>query len=113
LDRCADELESYFTGDLRRFTSALSAPWGTQFQQLVWRELLTIPAGSTISYGELSKRIKNPTAVRAVGAAVGKNPWSILVPCHRVIGTNGSLTGYAGGIERKRSLLLLEKAIPN
>jgi methylated-DNA-[protein]-cysteine S-methyltransferase len=69
-----------------------------------------IPFGQTTSYGELAKRIKNPQAVRAVGAAIGKNPWSIVVPCHRIIGANGSLTGYAGGLERKTSLLNLEKA---
>jgi methylated-DNA-[protein]-cysteine S-methyltransferase len=70
--------------------------------------LQLIPFGQTASYGELATRIKKPQAVRAVGAAIGKNPWSIVVPCHRIIGANGSLTGYAGGLERKKSLLLLE-----
>jgi methylated-DNA-[protein]-cysteine S-methyltransferase len=69
-----------------------------------------IPFGATISYGQLATRIKKPQAVRAVGAAIGKNPWSIVVPCHRIIGANGSLTGYAGGLERKTSLLRLENA---
>jgi len=110
LDQCASEIQSYFDGTLREFKSRLSVPWGTAFQQAVWRELLLIPFGQTTSYGELATRIKKPQAVRAVGAAIGKNPWSIIVPCHRIIGANGSLTGYAGGLERKTSLLRLEKA---
>jgi methylated-DNA-[protein]-cysteine S-methyltransferase len=110
LDQCASEIQSYFEGTLREFKSPLSIPWGTEFQQSVWRELQLIPFGQTTSYGELAMRINNPQAVRAVGAAIGKNPWSIIVPCHRIIGANGSLTGYAGGLERKTSLLRLEKA---
>jgi methylated-DNA-[protein]-cysteine S-methyltransferase len=110
LDQCASEIQSYFEGTLREFKSRLSTPWGTEFQQAVWRELQLIPFGATISYGELATRIKKPQAVRAVGAAIGKNPWSIVVPCHRIIGANGSLTGYAGGLERKTSLLRLENA---
>jgi methylated-DNA-[protein]-cysteine S-methyltransferase len=110
LDQCASEIQSYFDGTLREFKSRLSVPWGTAFQQAVWRELLLIPFGQTTSYGELATRINKPQAVRAVGAAIGKNPWSIIVPCHRIIGANGSLTGYAGGLERKTSLLRLEKA---
>jgi methylated-DNA-[protein]-cysteine S-methyltransferase len=78
------------------------------FQQSVWKALLAIPQGGTASYGEVSARIGNPTAVRAVGAAVGRNPVSIIVPCHRVMGSNGALTGYAGGLERKSALLRLE-----
>ena len=78
---------------------------GTPFQQKVWQALLDIPAGQTLSYGQLSAQIGAPKAVRAVGAAVGRNPLSILIPCHRVVGANGSLTGYAGGLERKRWLL--------
>ncbi len=109
LDQCASEIQSYFEGTRREFQFLLSTPWGTEFQQSVWKELQLIPFGETISYGELAKRIKKPQAVRAVGAAIGKNPWSIVVPCHRIIGTNGSLTGYAGGLERKASLLLLEQ----
>ena len=109
LDQCAREIQSYFEGALREFKFPLSIPWGTEFQQLVWRELRLIPFGETISYGELATRIKKPQAVRAVGTAIGKNPWSLVVPCHRIIGANGSLTGYAGGLERKKSLLDLEK----
>ena len=109
LDQCASEIQSYFEGTLREFKSRLSVPWGTEFQQAVWRELLLIPFGQTTSYGELAMRINKSQAVRAVGAAIGKNPWSIVVPCHRIIGANGSLTGYAGGLERKTSLLRLEK----
>ena len=110
LDQCASEIQSYFEGTLREFKSPLSAPWGTAFQQTVWRELLLIPFGDTISYSQLATRNKKPQAVRAVGSAIGKNPWSIVVPCHRIVGANGSLTGYAGGLERKMSLLSLEKA---
>ena len=110
LDQCASEIQCYFEGTLREFKSPLSTPWGTEFQQAVWRELQLIPFGQTTTYGELATRIKKPQAVRAVGAAIGKNPWSIVVPCHRIIGANGSLTGYAGGLERKTSLLRLEKA---
>jgi len=81
------------------------------FQQSVWQALLAIPRGGTVSYGTLSRNIGNPTAVRAVGAAVGRNPLSVVVPCHRVLGGDGSLTGYAGGLERKSALLQLEGAI--
>lgn len=81
---------------------------GTAFQKNVWNELLAIPAGKTLSYGELAKRVAAPKAVRAVGSAVGRNPLSIIVPCHRVIGGNGSLTGYAGGLDKKRWLLAHE-----
>ena len=112
LDQCASEIQSYFEGTLREFKSPLSIHWGTEFQQTVWRALQLIPFGQTTSYGELATRINNPQAVRAVGAAIGKNPWSIVVPCHRIIGASGSLTGYAGGLERKTSLLRLEKAPP-
>lgn len=108
LDQCESEIQSYFKGTLREFTSPLSTPWGTAFQQAVWQALLLIPFGETTSYGELAVRINRPQAVRAVGAAIGKNPWSIVVPCHRIIGANGSLTGYAGGLNRKTSLLHLE-----
>ncbi len=81
------------------------APRGTDFQQQVWQALLRIPAGSTNTYGQHAKTIDKPAAVRAVAAAIGRNPISIVIPCHRVIGANGSLTGYAGGLERKESLL--------
>ena len=101
------ELEEYFAGDRREFSLALE-PVGTPFQMRVWQALQTIPYGETISYGELARRIGNPGAVRAVGLANGRNPLSIIVPCHRVIGADGSLTGYGGGLERKRFLLALE-----
>jgi methylated-DNA-[protein]-cysteine S-methyltransferase len=84
---------------------------GTPFQLRVWDELRTIPRGSTVTYGELAVRIGRPGAARAVGAAVARNPVSIVVPCHRVVGADGSLTGYAGGVERKRALLALEGAV--
>jgi methylated-DNA-[protein]-cysteine S-methyltransferase len=93
---------------LHQFVTPLSAPWGTPFQKSVWDALLTIPYGQTVSYGDLAIKLNKPQAVRAVGAAVGKNPWSIVVPCHRVVGANGSLTGYAGGLDRKKHLLSLE-----
>ncbi len=104
------QLNDYFAG--RRTTFELSidrdALGGTPFQRLVWSELEKIPYGVTISYGELAARIGNPNAVRAVGLANGRNPISIIVPCHRVIGANGTLTGYGGGLERKRWLLEME-----
>jgi methylated-DNA-[protein]-cysteine S-methyltransferase len=81
---------------------------GTAFQQAVWQALLTIPLGSTQSYGDLARRLDNPKAVRAVGAAVGRNPVSIILPCHRILGAGGQLTGYAGGLWRKQALLKLE-----
>jgi methylated-DNA-[protein]-cysteine S-methyltransferase len=103
-------LEGYFAGTLREFDLEL-APGGTEFQERVWAELRRIPYGQTISYGELARRLGNPRAVRAVGRANGRNPIAIVVPCHRVIGSDGSLTGYAGGIERKRFLLELESRV--
>jgi methylated-DNA-[protein]-cysteine S-methyltransferase len=102
-----DELEAYFAGRLNRFTAKL-APRGTPFQLTVWRALCDIPYGETISYGELARRIGNPKSVRAVGLANGANPLAIIVPCHRVIGSNGSLTGYGGGLPIKQRLLALE-----
>lgn len=101
------QMERYFAGELRHFDLALSAP-GTAFQQKVWTALCEIPYGETISYGQLAKRIGQPSAARAVGLANGQNPVAIIVPCHRVIGAGGALTGYAGGIERKRWLLAHE-----
>ncbi len=101
------QLEEYFDGDRREFSVAVEAV-GTDFQRRVWRALRAIPYGKTISYGELARRIGNPNAVRAVGLANGRNPVSIIVPCHRVIGADGTLTGYGGGLERKRYLLELE-----
>jgi methylated-DNA-[protein]-cysteine S-methyltransferase len=102
------ELEEYFAGERRTFSVALAAT-GTPFQMQVWEALRAIPYGETISYGELARRIGNPQAVRAVGLANGRNPISIIVPCHRVIGANGTLTGYGGGLDRKRFLLALER----
>ena len=98
------ELEEYFSGARRAFKAALE-PVGTPFQQRVWQALREIPYGTTISYGELARRIGQPRASRAVGLANGRNPISIIVPCHRVIGADGSLTGYAGGLPRKERLL--------
>ncbi len=103
-------LAAYFAGDLGALDAIPVDPGGTPFQRRVWAALRTIPAGETVSYQTLARRIGAPTAVRAVGAANGDNPVGIVVPCHRVIGADGSLTGYAGGIERKRWLLTHERA---
>ncbi len=102
------QLQAYFAGELRAFELPLAAA-GTVFQQRVWRALCDISYGETISYRKLAQRIGQPSASRAVGLANGKNPISIVVPCHRVIGMNGSLTGYGGGLQRKRWLLAHEK----
>ncbi len=104
------QLDEYFAGIRRKFDLPL-APAGTPFQQRVWMLLREIPWGRTISYGELARRSGNPSASRAVGAANGRNPLPIIVPCHRVIGSNGALTGYAGGLEAKRTLLALEGVV--
>ncbi|MFG3253039.1 methylated-DNA--[protein]-cysteine S-methyltransferase [Streptomyces sp. NPDC048172] len=101
------QLRAYFAGDLKEFDLPLALD-GTPFQRTVWQALREIPYGETVSYGELAERIGKPNASRAVGLANGKNPVSIIVPCHRVLGTNGSLTGYGGGLGRKRSLLDFE-----
>ncbi|WP_426010013.1 methylated-DNA--[protein]-cysteine S-methyltransferase [Aeromonas salmonicida] len=101
------EFAAYFAGRLQRFTLPLAAH-GTAFQQAVWQALCDIPYGETRSYGDIARTIGKPAAVRAVGAANGRNPLSIIVPCHRVIGQNGSLTGYAGGLPIKQQLLALE-----
>ena len=102
------QLDAYFAGALRRFDLRL-APAGTAFQQTVWRALLDIPYGETMSYGALARRIGRPAAVRAVGAANGQNPLAIVVPCHRVIGSDGRLVGYGGGLPAKVALLELER----
>ena len=102
------QLESYFRGELRAFTFELDLV-GTNFQRRVWKALLTIPYGETRSYGDIAEQIGSPGAFRAVGLANGRNPIGIIVPCHRVIGANGGLTGYGGGLERKRILLELER----
>ncbi len=106
----ARQLRAYFAGKLTEFDLPLAAA-GTEFQRRVWAELLKIPYGSTINYGELARRVGNPKASRAVGAANGENPISIIIPCHRVIGSNGKLTGYGGGIERKKFLLEFEAGV--
>jgi methylated-DNA-[protein]-cysteine S-methyltransferase len=102
------QLKAYFAGDLENFDLQL-APEGTPFQLGVWRTLCEIPYGETISYGELASRIGNPKASRAVGLANGSNPIPIVIPCHRVIGSNGKLTGYGGGLPIKEKLLALER----
>jgi len=104
------QLEAYFAGTLRRFDLRL-APAGTPFQQRVWQALLEIPYGETVSYSELARRIGRPAAVRAVGAANGQNPLAIVIPCHRVIGSNGRLVGYGGGLPAKSALLALERRV--
>ena len=105
------QLDEYFAGQRTHFDLPLDLHGGTAFQQIVWQALLGIPSGGTTSYGDISRRIGKPAAVRAVGAAVGRNPVSIVVPCHRVLGKAGALTGYAGGLARKTALLQLEAAI--
>ncbi|WP_210571919.1 methylated-DNA--[protein]-cysteine S-methyltransferase [Streptomyces sp. GESEQ-4] len=102
-----DQLEAYFAGELKEFTLELRLD-GTPFQRTVWDQLRKIPYGETRSYGDLADALGNPGASRAVGLANGKNPIGIIVPCHRVVGAGGSLTGYGGGLERKRRLLEFE-----
>ncbi|MDQ0597854.1 methylated-DNA-[protein]-cysteine S-methyltransferase [Streptomyces canus] len=104
----ADQLAAYFAGELKEFTLELHLD-GTPFQRGVWQQLLRIPHGETRTYGELADALGNPGASRAVGLANGKNPIGIIVPCHRVVGADGSLTGYGGGLERKQRLLDLER----
>ena len=108
IDSAEQELLGYFNNLSQVFETPLASPWGTAFQQSVWQALCAIPYGSTCSYGQIATQLNKPLAVRAVGAAVGRNPWSVIVPCHRVLGAQGQLTGYAGGLERKRALLTLE-----
>lgn len=108
LKRSVRELEEYFEGARKNFELPLDVI-GTEFQRKVWEQLTFIPYGKTASYADIANRLGNPNAVRAVGAANGKNPLSIVVPCHRVIASNGALTGYAGGLEIKTALLLLER----
>jgi len=110
LARVAAQLHEYFAGKRRKFTFPL-APRGTEFQQRVWDELLRIPYGATVSYGELAARLGNPSAQRAVARANATNPIAVVVPCHRVIGADGTLTGYGGGLDKKRQLLELEGAL--
>ncbi|MBL8552297.1 MAG: methylated-DNA--[protein]-cysteine S-methyltransferase [Hyphomonadaceae bacterium] len=108
IDQTRRELDAFFAGRLKKFTLKLN-PRGTEFQLAVWKALQTIPFGKTWSYGELAKRIGKPKAMRAVGAANGQNRIAIIIPCHRVIGADGSLTGFGGGLERKQFLLALEQ----
>lgn len=103
------QLTAYFAGELTAFDLPL-APEGTPFQHLVWAQLRRIPFGALTSYGAVARQLGNPNATRAVGAANGRNPLSIVVPCHRVVGADGSLTGFGGGIERKRWLIAFESA---
>ncbi len=103
------QLQAYFAGELKRFHLQL-APEGTAFQRNVWRALGAVPYGETITYGELAARIGNPRASRAVGAAMGRNPLAIVIPCHRVVGAGGALTGFGGGLDVKAALLALEHA---
>ena len=111
LRKTAQQFKEYFAGTRRDFDLPLDLSSGTAFQQAVWRSLLDIPYRRTCSYGTVAQTIAKPRAVRAVGAAVGSNPIAIIVPCHRVIGANGSLTGYAGGLDRKTYLLQLENGL--
>ena len=111
LREAVKQLNAYFAGHQSGFDLPLDLSVGSPFQQAVWQALLSIPRGSTTSYGALSNAIGRPSAVRAVGGAIGRNPLSIVVPCHRVIGSSGALTGYAGGLDRKIALLQLEGAV--
>ncbi|MBK1712892.1 methylated-DNA--[protein]-cysteine S-methyltransferase [Rubrivivax gelatinosus] len=110
LAQAAAELSAYFQGQGSGFAVALDAE-GTDFQRAVWDALRLLAAGTTTSYAEIARRIGRPSALRAVGAAIGRNPVSIVVPCHRVIGSAGALTGYAGGLDRKQALLALERGV--
>jgi methylated-DNA-[protein]-cysteine S-methyltransferase len=107
LRRAAQQLDAYFAGALREFDLPL-APQGTEFQRRVWSGLCEIPYGATVSYSDLARRVGNPRACRAVGLANGRNPIPIVIPCHRVIGRNGTLVGYGGGLPIKQKLLALE-----
>lgn len=111
LAKTREELEEYFDGRRRAFDVPL-APNGTEFQRSVWTALTEIPFGTTVSYAELARRVGKEAAIRAVGAANGRNPIPVIVPCHRVIGSDGSLTGFGGGLPRKKWLLQHEKALP-
>lgn len=110
LDAQAGRVRAYLTGQLDALDALAVDPGGTPFQQRVWSALRRVPAGATVTYGALAASIGSPTAARAVGAASGRNPVSLIVPCHRVVGSDGSLTGYGGGVDRKRWLLRHEGA---
>jgi methylated-DNA-[protein]-cysteine S-methyltransferase len=109
LVQAKNQLDEYFSGSLTNFDLPLK-PIGTEFQQKVWQELLQIPHGTTISYQEVANRLGDPKCIRAAATANGKNPIAIIIPCHRVIGSNGEMTGYASGIQKKKDLLTLEGA---
>lgn len=109
LDAAHAQLDAYFAGDLRAFDLPTDLG-GTPFQRAVWARLRAVPYGETTTYAEIAAQLGRPKAVRAVGAAVGQTPVAIVVPCHRVLGSDGALTGYAGGLQRKRALLALERA---
>lgn len=109
LQAAVAQLQRYFCGGMPGFDLPLDLSAGTPFQQTVWQALLAIPTARTHSYTEVAQRIGRPAAVRAVGTAIGRNPLSIVVPCHRVLGVGGALTGYAGGLDRKAALLRLER----
>ena len=108
LRQAKTQLREYFAGQRQQFELALAPLSGSAFQQQVWRALQDIPFGRFTSYGEIAQHLKHPKGARAVGMAVGRNPWSVIVPCHRVVGANGALTGYAGGLNRKVDLLQRE-----
>lgn len=111
LQQAAAQIHAYFSGQRHDFEIPLDLTHGTVFQRAVWQALLSIPCGTTRTYGQLAQQLGQPNASRAVGGAVGRNPISIMVPCHRVMGTNGSMTGYAGGLARKQALLMLESTV--
>lgn len=113
LQEAARQVQAYLRGERTQFDLPLDLSGGTPFQQAVWQALLAIPRGRTTSYGAIAHELGNPAAVRAVGAAVGRNPISVAVPCHRVLGSGGALTGYAGGLPRKTALLRLEASAPS
>jgi methylated-DNA-[protein]-cysteine S-methyltransferase len=108
LNRAAHQLTQYFSGKLKAFDLPFDLSSGTAFQQSVWREIIKIDFGKTNTYGVICQAISKPQAARAVGAATGRNPISIIIPCHRVVGSTGAMTGYAGGLDRKLALLALE-----
>jgi methylated-DNA-[protein]-cysteine S-methyltransferase len=110
VEQLREELAGYFAGTLREFRVPVVTP-GTPFQQAVWRALLDVPPGHTSTYGAIARQLGVPQAARAAGAAIGRNPVAIIVPCHRIIGSNGSLTGFAGGLKRKEHLLQHEGAL--
>jgi methylated-DNA-[protein]-cysteine S-methyltransferase len=110
LNQAKRELAEYFAGKRTHFSVALD-PQGTPFQRSVWKQIAKVGFGKTLTYGELAKRAGHPGSARAAGAATGRNPIGIIVPCHRIMGSDGSLTGYAGGLQRKRALLSLERVL--